>query len=192
MNPTNLEAVERLRKFVLTRRHRLQARQKDISDRSGVSIGWIGLLEAGKLQTPPRTDTLNKLVRGLTLVGETPGTLYNFLELVLAGSLDTKVIQEVADGTTDALTAMAKAVEGVGVSELPTNTQDASLLLNQGLREKRLDRVLSLLKVDLGARDFGLAQIFLQRLYDIDHVSQPQLSPKSPPRKRKSREVSSS
>lgn len=161
-------AVERLREFVVERRHHLGFRQLDLAKRSGLSLAWVGMLEAKRLKSPPRLETLNKLSAGLLLPGEPPGALHNFLRLVLAGSLDSRLIRQVAVGKRVAQTVIDEAVKGLGVSEIPADGKDlaAALFFDQELRSERLDRILALLKVDLAPGDLTLAELFLKRLYD--------------------------
>lgn len=178
------DAVERLCRFVHERRRRLGLRQQDVADRSGLSLAWIGMLEAKRLKSVPRSETLVKLSNGLLLPTEAPGTLVNFLKLVLSGSLDGRVVRHVALGKQDAQVVLNDAVKGIGVSGLPSGEPDVApcLFFDQELRSERLDRILAMLKVDLTPDDFTLAQLFLKRLYDEGPV--PALTRCLPRRKR--------
>ena len=186
MNKREAEAVERLRKFVLERRHRLNFRQQDVVDHAGISIGWIGMLESGKLKSQPRKDTLMKLVKGLSLPDEHPGTLYNFLELVMAGTVDAIYTRHVANGKKPLAEAMKDLLEGRGLSEVVPGEEGIAteLFFNRQLRSDHLETILALLKMDLHPYDFELLSKLIERFYEDAPVSPDPLPPRSAPRRR--------
>ena len=149
---------EPLRRFVKERRSRLGASQLDLHRLSGVSLGWIGSLEAGRLKGPPRPSTLARLAKGLALDGEFPGTLTNFLTLAMADVLADETINAVARGETDTLAAMQAASRGEGLS-----TQGHKPIIPD--QWARLDKVLAQIRGDLRGRDYLIAASVLEALY---------------------------
>lgn len=164
MRQTNPEAVRRLSRFVLDRRRRLNLTQSEVAERCGVSSGWVAGVESCRFQSPPRKNYIHHLANGMIIPGETPGALFNFLELVIAGSIAEDVIKEVARGDRPAAEAMAMAAQGVGVTVLPDTPQDN----DQMHRLRRYHRVLSLLKLDLSNRDYVIAEGLLSKLYEVN------------------------
>lgn len=158
--------LDQLRRFAIERRNHLGLRQQDVAELAGISASWVSTLEAGRLKSSPRHDTLVGLSRGLTACGELQGDLVNFLSLVLEGVFSDEVVLQVAKGQRTALSAMVQATNEVAV--LPTDQQEVS---EQKHRHKRLERVLSLVKVDLTGRDYVIAADLLRHLYEVDSRS---------------------
>lgn len=161
------EALERLRDFVITRRKSRDWRQQDVADRAGLSQSWVASLESARLKNTPQNETLIKLAKGIALPDESSGSLYNFLELVLAGSFEPDVVGEVARGELDPRDAMHQATHGVGVSFTPPDEPDAaaSIFFDRELRSEGRDLVLKVLRRDLGADDFQVARRLIDLLY---------------------------
>jgi transcriptional regulator with XRE-family HTH domain len=186
MRQRDLDAVERLREFGLERRHALSLRQQDVATRAGVSLAWVGMLEAGKLTSLPRKDTLLKYAKGLLMPAESQGMLYNFLEFVLAGSISQSERSGVAHGKIKpgVLMAMKLNPSATSTADLPHLEEAPSIFHDHELRSHRLQQVIDILREDLHPNDATLAEAFLKRLYDNVPVSVDELVGHAGPRRR--------
>lgn len=169
--------------FVKERRAYLRMRQQDVADRSGVSHGWVGSLEANRLKSYPLTDTLIKLSKALVAVGETPGMVANFLQLVQAGSFSNHHVREVASGKRRMVDLVNDAI--AGRVEPPDSAEGAGERFHdQAARSTHLSQILVWLKEDLVPADYELARLFLRRLYEDAPISFTEFSTLNPPPKR--------
>jgi len=147
-----------LGKFCRERRKTLGLTQQQLHQATGLSMGWIGSAEAG-LEHTPKPETLRKLSGGLVLSVETPGSLWNFFQVLLAGALLDHVVIAVACGIKSAADVLWEATQGHGIRLLlPAETRATR-------RPSNHDRVMKLLAADLPPPDYELAQILLAHLY---------------------------
>lgn len=186
MRQRDLDAVERLRAFGVERRHTLGLRQQDVAKRSGVSLAWVGMLEAGKLVSLPRKETLLKYAKGLLLPAETQGMLYNFLELLLSGIFDRETSDAVALGHRVSGDVMNEAVKETAPARPRTVQleQAPDIFHDHEMRSARFQQAIAILSEDLHPDDARLAEAFLKRLYDNVPVSLNEPLGHSGPRRR--------
>lgn len=189
MRQRDLDAVERLREFGVERRHALSLRQQDVATRAGVSLAWVGMLEAGKLTSMPRKETLMKYAKGLLMPRETQGMLYNFLEFVLAGTFDRADVAAAALGQLSPAKIMTDALNTprVVTERSPQLEEAPAIFHDHELRSQRLQDVIEILREDLHPNDLTLAEAFLKRLYDNVPVSIEELVGHAGPRRREAR-----
>lgn len=149
---------EQFVRFVKARRQRLGLTQGELTEKAGLSLGFLGMLESGKRQGKPRDESLNKLARGLKLPAETTGELKNFLELIFAGVVPEGALVRVAEGARAArvLTELTRtpAERFDEFSPLPNKFD-------------RLDQVLHTLEEDLEPDDYRAVAHLLRRFYDL-------------------------
>lgn len=156
------KGAEQFREFVKARRQRLGLSQIELTEKSGLSYGFIGMLESGNRQGKPRNESLTKLARGLKLPSETGGEVKNFLELLIAGVVPPGAATRVAEG------ALASRV----MSELAkTPADEFENYPSTPSKLDRLDQVLHTLEVDLEPEDFNAIAHLLRHFYKASHGS---------------------
>lgn len=157
--------IELLRRFVVTRRKHLEMNQQLLHEASGLSTGWIGSLEAGRLTAKIKPQSLQRLATGLVLADETPGTLCNFLYLVLSNALTDEVIQDVAQGQKRCAVAMQEATRGHGVPDRFSTCFKDKKGEERAERNRRKNRALDILRFDLTQRDYGIVEAVIGQVY---------------------------
>lgn len=162
------EGAERLRAFVVARRKHMGLSQQKVAERSGVSMGWIGMLESSRLKNPPLKDTLLKLSKGLRLPVEDAGALYNFMNLYIVGSFSDERAQQVASGEVDTAAVLSEAVhEGKGLRELAPGEPDMAYQIFSDRQDADADLALVLSRIErnVKAAHFETIKVILQTLF---------------------------
>ncbi len=157
------DSADLFRRFLKERRGQTGLSQRAFAEQAGLSRDWVASFESGRLPKVPRPETLKKISAALHLPGETQGTVFNFMTLIVAGVLAEDLVLDVAAGRLDAATAMSNATRGVGVA---MDDRLASTKANAvHARTARLYHALGLLAQDLDEQDLVLVRNLLWRLY---------------------------